>query len=166
MSFFYFTTLGAIYFYALATVCAFAIWRGGREYRLFGFCVLFVFLCDRTLLATMSNEAWMIGLGAVAEFLALATILWFATIGTAARALAFLFMAKMLCYLGLLSGMITFQTMAAWTELFGYLQLLIIGGGTLHGYRRKLASDPGNFPSRAGGIQIAGEGKVPTERRS
>jgi len=166
MSFFYHTGLGEIYFVILSIVCLLGIWKGGREYRLFSSCVMAVFLADRTLLATMSNEALMIGLGAVAEFMALAAILWFATIGTAARALAFLFMAKMLCYLGLLSGMITFETMAAWTELFGYLQMFIIGGGTLNGYRRKLASDPGHFPSRVGGIQIAGEGKVPPQRRT
>jgi hypothetical protein len=163
VSFFYFTTLGAIYFYILIAVCGFAIWRGRRDYRLFGFCVLGVFLADRTLLATMTNEAWMIGFGALAEFWALAIILLFSTISTASRAIAFLFLAKMFTYLGLLSGIITFQTMAAWTELFGYLQMIIIGGGTLNGYRHKLANNPGNIPSRDAGILSTGKGEIPPQ---
>lgn len=142
MSFFYFTTLGAIYFYALAAVCAFAVWRGGRENRLFSLCVLGVFLADRTLLATMTDEAWMITLGGVAEFIALSCVLAFAQINGASRAIAFLFAVKIAFYVALVGGAIGFGTMAAWTELAGYLQILIIGGGTLNANRGKRTGYP------------------------
>lgn len=156
MNFFWHTPLGMIYFIILSLVCLFAIWRGGREYRLLGYCVLGVFLADRTLLATMSNEAVMIGLGAVAEFSALMAIVALASRTMTAGAVGFLFLAKMCVYLGLLSGYITFSTMAAWTELFGYLQLLVIGGGTIadSGKRRNHSADiPSGFTRHMGFVK-------------
>lgn len=154
LSFFYHSPLGALYFVILASVCLLAIWRGGKDYRLFGFCVLAVFLADRTLLATISNENVMIGLGAVAEFAALMAIVAFAERTKAAGAIGFLFLAKMLVYLGLLFGYISFSTMASWTELFGYFQIGVIGGGSLGGVRGKRSGYSNHSAGRAGIFSI------------
>ena len=75
MSFFWHSNLGMIYFIILSLVCAFAIGFGGRKYRLLACCVLAVFLADRILLATMTDEAAMISFGGAAEFAAAATVI-------------------------------------------------------------------------------------------
>jgi hypothetical protein len=149
LSFFYFTTLGAIYFYTLIAVCGFAIWRGGRDASLYSYCVLGVFLADRTLLATMTDESAMIFLGGVAEFIAFIFVIFLGTAIVATRVVAFLFAMKMIMYVCLLSGLISFGTMAAWTELAGYLQLLIILGSASNGYRDRLAK---YHPSKRGAV--------------
>lgn len=137
MTFFYHSGLGAVYFFALIAVCAYAMWRGGNA-RLFASAVLGVFLCDRVLLATTSGQ-WMMMWGGLAEFGALMLI--FTSANTlAARAIMALFAAKIITYIALNLGVISFRTMAAWTELSGYVQLLIILGSASHADRGKLAN--------------------------
>ena len=137
MNFFFHSELGAVYFVALIAICAFAILRGGKDMRLFGYCVLGVFFADRVLLATMNNEEIMIGLGGVAEFIAFGCIITYTTI-KAGKLIAFLFAVKLLAYIALLGGVIEFPTMAAWTELSGYCQLLVMIGGMINDNRGKL----------------------------
>lgn len=169
MTFFYFTTAGAVYFWVLATICLFAIWRGGKDYRLFALCVLGVFLADRTLLASFDirqevvapltrDEQWMLVLGGLAELIAILGVFRFRISPANLRAssltaqlIAGLFAFKIFIYLGLLSAMMTFATMAFWTELAGYVQLGIIGGGTLNGFRGKLARNSGGTRPVLGG---------------
>lgn len=139
MSFFYHSNLGAAFFYILAVICIFAIWRGGKE-RIFALMVLYVFLCERTLLASGIDEVIMIGLGGCAAFLGLISVLYLVK-GAAARTIAFLFSAKIGIYIMLICGIIGFDTMASWTEFVAYLQLLIIGAGSLHGKRSYLVRD-------------------------
>jgi hypothetical protein len=151
MSFFYFSTLGAIYFYILASVCAYAIWRGGKEYRLYSYCVLGTYLAARTLLATVSDEAFMITMGAMAEFTAVMALIAFAERTKVAGAMGFLFLAKMICYVGLLCGILSFAAMASWTELFGYIQIAAVGIGCSHGGGRiKRPGYPDHSAGRAG----------------
>lgn len=158
MHFFYFSNLGAIYFYTLTAICAFALLRGGRDYKIFSFCMIFVFLSDRTLLATMNDEATMITLGGIAELLALIAVLTLVPIGRAARFIAFLFAAKIAFYISLIAGAIGFETMAAWTELAGYGQLLIILTGTIHHETRgKLAVHPVSVFPGNGGLRFVGK---------
>lgn len=163
MSFFYHGPPGMAYFIILSLVCAYAIWRGGREMRLFSYCVLGVFLADRTLLATMTNEAWMIGLGALAEFIAILGVVWFVRTSATSGCIGFLFFSKMVAYVCLLGGFISFETMAAWTELAGYLQLLIIGGGTFHANRGKYTRDTGDIRHGNYSLRHIGKGWVPPE---
>lgn len=93
----------------------------------------------------------MIGIGAAAEFAALMTVVTTVSRTAAAGAIGFMFLAKMFVYLGLLFGYITFSTMAAWTELFGYLQLLVIGGGTVANFGKR-RNNTADIPSGTGGI--------------
>ncbi len=157
MSFFYFTTLGAIYFYLLLAICVFAIWRGNRDAVLYSYCVMGVFLCDRTLLATMTDEGAMIFLGGVAEFIAFIFVIFLGTAIVATRVVAFLFAMKMIFYVCLLSGLITFGTMAAWTELAGYLQLLIIFGSSINADHGKRSRHSRNIHSGIGRVLHMGK---------
>jgi len=75
----------------------------------------------------------------IVDFLAL---LWVLSLTTSkvGQFIAFCFVAKIMMYISLVADFISFDTMAAWSELAGYGQLLIIAGGTLNADRGKLAS--------------------------
>ncbi len=151
-----------IYFIILSLVCAFAIWRGGKEYRLYSYCVLGTFLAARVLLATFEirevitfpltpAEQWMMVLGAVAEFTAIMALVLLAERTFAAGLIGFAFLAKMICYVGLIYGSLSYDTMAAWAELLGYTQIVVIGGGcSFGGVRSKRSGYPDHRAGRAG----------------
>lgn len=176
MTFFYHGPLGMIYFIILSFVCACTIWRGSMEIRLFSYCILGVFLADRVLLwmfhirkqvvgPLTNDEALMIGLGGAVEFIAvLVVILSYQSV--MARVIAFWFAFKMAIYISLLAGAIEFQTMAAWTELVGYIQLAIIGlGGANVGMGKMADNWRGRFGIGRSGI-FSQAGRVPPEGRS
>jgi len=164
MSFFYHSGLGAVYFFALALVCLYGAWRGDREYRIFSLCVAGVFLCDRILLLTESGDGMMLA-GGFVELIALLVVLLFVD-SRAARFMAFLFAAKIAAYISLVGGAIGFQTMAAWTELAGYLQLITITGGTYHANRGKRSGYSGTLRPGITGVLHTGKGWLSPKRRS
>lgn len=162
VDFLWHTTFGMIYFLVLASVCVYAILCGGKEYRLYSYCVLGAFLAARVLLATFDirevitypltpAEQWMMAFGAVAEFAAIMVLVLLARVTFAAGLIGFAFLAKMICYVGLLCGSLSFDTMAAWTELLGYSQIVVIGTGcSFGGVRGKRSGYPDYRAGRAG----------------
>lgn len=150
-----------IYFIILSLVCLFAVWRGSKESRFFGYCVLAVFFADRVFLATFdirdeivlpltTSEANMMVAVAFAEFAAILAIVFSQIRTVAAGGMVCLFMLKMFCYVGLVSAIIDFTTTASWAELFGYCQIAVVGGGTLGGVRGKRSGHSDNLPHRIG----------------
>ena len=139
MKFFYYTSLGQIYFFTLAFICALAIWRGGKDLRLCGLAIAGGFLADRSCLAIIDNPAVLMIVVGVVDFLALLFVLTLTT-SKIGQFIAFCFVAKIMMYISLVADFISFDTMAAWSELAGYGQLLIIAGGTLNADRGKLAN--------------------------
>ena len=116
------------------------MWRGGKDSRLFSFCVAGGFFVDRILLATVSNAELFNALIGVVDFIAFLCVMLIIRTRTA-RVIAFLFAAKIGMYIALQLGGIEFQTMAAWSELAGYMQLAIIGMGAFHGGARKQSTN-------------------------
>lgn len=153
-----------MFFYTLLSICAFALWRGGKDNRLYSSCVLGVFLADRILLASGLDEGPMIFLGGVAEFIAFIFVFFLGTRIVAARVIGFLFAMKMIIFMCLLSGMISFGTMAAWTETASYLQLIIIAAGAANvSGGNKRPRNFGHFRHGASRLLASYKGKVQAE---
>ena len=140
MKFFYYTSLGQIYFFTLAFICALAIWRGGKDLRLCGLAIASGFLADRCSLALIDNPAVLMVVVGIVDFLALLFVLSLTT-SKVGQFIAFCFVAKIMMYISLVADFISFDTMAAWSELAGYGQLLVIAGGTLNADRGKFKSN-------------------------
>lgn len=87
---------------------------------------------------------------AFAEFMAILAIVFSRIRTVAAGAMTCLFILKMVCYVGLVSAIIDFTTTASWAELFGYFQIVVVGGGALGGVRGKRTSHSDNLPHRIG----------------
>jgi hypothetical protein len=127
VSFFYSSGAGVIDFAVLIAVCGAGLAFGSQHMKAFAWATLTVFLAGRLFLATLPHDGVMAA-QCVVELGALMVLVQ--SVKTiAGRAFAALYAVDMLAYALVISGLISFHTMATVSTVVLYGQLLLILGG-------------------------------------